>query len=219
MEEKILELVELNAKVREKSGKGAAKQLRRNKSIPAIVYGRKIDPILLALDTAEFAKIVREQGMSGLFLDLKIDNAEQTKKKVMLKETQMDVFGKHYLHVDLQEIDMDQEITVSIPVQAVGTSQGVKEGGLLQIIRRELNVICKPTDRPEAVTIDISGMEVGDSIHVSEIDLGENIKIPYEMDFTVLTVIPPTAEAEPEGEDEDEPEEAAAEAAEEPVEA
>jgi large subunit ribosomal protein L25 len=195
-----LELVELSARPRETRGKGAAKKLRRNKAIPAIVYGRKTDPTSLSLDTAEFEKIIRKQGSSGLFLNLKIDNVE---KPVMLKELQMDVFGKHCLHVDLQAIDMDREITISIPVQAVGTSKGTKEGGLLQLIRRELNVICKPTDMPAAVTIDVTNMEIGDSFHVEEIDLGENVKIPHEVNFTVLTIVAPTAAAKTEEEAEE----------------
>ena len=200
-----MELVELSARPRETRGKGAAKKLRRNKAIPAIVYGRKTDPTSLSLDTAEFEKIIRERGSSGVFLNLKIDNTE---KPVMLKELQMDVFGKHCLHVDLQAIDMDREITISVPVQAVGTSKGTKEGGLLQIIRRELNVICKPTDMPAAIAIDVTNMEIGDSFHVEEIDLGENVKIPHEVNFTVLTVVAPTAAAKTEEEEAEEMEEA-----------
>jgi large subunit ribosomal protein L25 len=196
-----LELFELNAKVREKRGKGAARQLRLKKAIPAIVYGRKSEPIMLTLDVAQFDKIIRKQGFSGVFLNLKIADME---KPVMLKETQMDVFGKHYLHVDLQEIDMNTELTISIPVQAVGTSKGAKEGGLLQIIRRELNLICKPTDMPAAITIDVTDMEIGDSVHVEDIDPGENIKIPHEVNFTVLTVVAPTTEIKEEGEEEEE---------------
>jgi len=198
-----LELVELNATVREKTGKCAARQLRLTKAIPAIVYGRNTEPIMLTLDVVQLDKIVREQGVSGVFLNLKVADAD-VEKPVMLKEMQMDVFGKHYLHVDLQEIDMDKAITVSIPVKAAGTSKGVREGGLLQIIRRELNVICKPTDLPSAITIDVSNMEIGDSIHIEDINPGDNIKIPHETNFTVLTVILPKADVKTEEEDEEE---------------
>lgn len=198
-----MELVELNAEVREKTGKGAARQLRLKKAIPAIVYGKKTEPTKLTLDVGQFDKIVRKKGSSGVFLNLKIADAE---KAVMLKEIQMDVFGKHYIHVDLQEIDMDKEITVSIPVQTVGTSKGVKEGGLLQLIRRELNVICKPKDMPSAITIDVADMGIGDSVHVEEINQGDNIKIPHEVNFTILTVIAPKTEIKAEEEEEEEAE-------------
>jgi large subunit ribosomal protein L25 len=186
-----LELVELKAKPREKTGKSPARQLRLAKAIPAIVYGGTTNPILLTLDASEFDKIIRKYGTSGVFLNLKTDNSE---RPVMLKQVQMDVFGKHYIHVDLQAIDMDKKMTVTIPVHAVGICKGVKERGLLQIIRRELDVICKPTDRLESISIDVTNLGIGDAIHVEDIDLGPNIKIPHETNFTVLTVIPPESD-------------------------
>jgi len=198
-----LELIELNAKLREDSGKGAARRLRMNNAIPAIVYGAKTDSVMLSLETAEFVRIIRENGSTGLFFDLKIEGNSGKDKIVMLKDMQMDTFGLYYLHIDLHEIDMDTKVTVSIPVEAIGESEGVKEGGVLQIIRRELDVVCKPADTPASIEIDISGLEIGDSIHVEEIDLDENVEIPHEVDFTVITIGAPVIEEE-EVEEEDE---------------
>ncbi len=90
-------------------------------------------------------------------------------------------------------------MTVSVPVEIVGTSKGVKDGGgMLQIIRRELEVICKPADTPEKIEIDVSALDIGDAIHVEDIDLGEAVQIPHETNFTMITVVPPDA-----GEDEE----------------
>jgi len=208
MEEKTLELIELTAKPRETTGKGAARQLRAKLAIPAIVYGGKTQPAMLALDTVEFVKIIRDHGSMGLFFNLKIDGSGG-EKIVMLKDMQMDIFSQNYLHVDLQEIDMDKKITVSVHVEAIGKSKGVKEGGLLQIIRRELDVVCKPMDTPATIQIDVTDLEIGDAIHVNDIDLGEFIHIPHESNFTVITIVAPSTDAKEKGEEEDEPDEKA----------
>jgi len=197
-----LELIELNAKARETRGKGAARKMRVGNAFPAIVYGAKKEPVMLSLDTAEFTKIIRDNGSTGLFFDLKIEGGID--KAVMLKEVQMDAFGLEYLHVDLHEVDMDQSVTVTIPVEPTGESAGVKEGGMLQLIRRELDVVCKPADMPESIAIDITDLNVGDSVHVEDIDLGDAVEIPHDVNFTVITIVPPTADTDDEVSEEDE---------------
>lgn len=191
-----MELIGLNAKTRETSGKGAARKLRNKNAIPAIVYGSKKDPAMLSIDTTEFVKIIRENGTTGLFFNLKVDGDSGKEKIAMLKDVQLDTFGLNYLHIDLHEIDMDTTVTVSVPVEAIGDCAGVKEGGLLQVIRRELDVICKPANTPDSVQVDITDLEVGDSVHVEDIDLGDDIDIPHEVNFTVITIGAPTAEEE-----------------------
>ena len=198
-----MEFIELNAKLRETRGKGAARKLRRSNAIPAIVYGAKNDPVMLSLDTIEFVKIIRVHGSTGLFFKLRFEEDSMKEKIVMLKDVQMDTFGLNYLHVDLHEIGMDTKVTVSIPVETVGESTGVKEGGLLQIIRRELDVVCKPAATPDSIQIDITDLAVGDSVHIEDIDLGEDIEIPHEVNFTVITIGAPTVEEVSEEEEEE----------------
>jgi large subunit ribosomal protein L25 len=202
MEERTLELIELNAKLRETTGKGAARELRRNNAFPAVIYGAKTDSAKLSIKTSEFAKIIRLNGSTGLFFSLKVEGGSDEKRIAMLKNLQMDTFGINYLHLDLQEIDMDTKVTVSVPVEAIGESAGVKEGGLLQIIRRELDVICKPADTPESVQIDVTELAIGEAVHVEEIDLGEDIEIPHDVNFTVITIGAPVVEEVEEEEDE-----------------
>lgn len=196
-----MELIELNAKMRETTGKGAARKLRANNAIPAIMYGAKTDPVKLSVETIEFDKVVRENGTAGLFLNLKIDGAGQ--KPVMLKDLQMDTFGIDYIHMDLQQIDLDTKVSVTVPVEATGVSAGVKEGGLLQVIRRELDVLCKPADTPDCIEIDITELEIGDSVHVEDLDLGDAVEIPHEVNFTVVTIVPPAKSAEEEVEEDE----------------
>ena len=198
-----MELIELNAKSRELSGKGAARKLRSNNAIPAIVYGAKKDPEMLSINTSEFVKIIREHGSMGLFFNLNIEGDSGKKKSVMLKDMQMDTFSLNYLHIDLHEIDMDAMVTITVSVETVGESMGVKEGGLLQIIRRELDVVCKPSDAPDNIQIDITNLDVGDAVHVEDIDLGENVEIPHEVNFTIITIVAPTVEEEEVEEDEE----------------
>ncbi len=209
-----MELIELNAKTRETGGKGAARKLRSNNAIPAIIYGPKSDPVMLSIDTTEFVKIIRENGSTGLFFDLKLEGSKKKNKIAMLKDIQMDTFGLNYLHLDLHEIDMDTKVHVSVPVEAVGVSAGVKEGGLLQIIRRELEVICKPADTPDSIQVDISDLLVGDSVHVEDLDLGDAVEIPHDVNFTIITIVAPTIEEEVEEEEEELEEGEVAEAAE-----
>lgn len=198
-----MELIELNAKTRETKGKGAARKLRDSKAIPAIVYGSKTDPMMLSIDTVEFVKIIRDNGNTGLFFDLKIEGDIQ--KSVMLKEVQMDAFSLEYLHVDLQEVDMDETVSVTVPVETSGACPGVKNGGgMLQLIRRELEIVCKPADMPESIVLDVTALDIGDSIHVNEIELGDAIQIPHEVNFTVLTVVPPTTDGSEETEEDEE---------------
>ncbi|MCG8686631.1 MAG: 50S ribosomal protein L25 [Desulfobacterales bacterium] len=202
-----MELIELNTKARETKGKGAARKIRANNAIPAIVYGAKAEPVKLTVDTSVFDKIIRENGTTGLFFDLKIDGGQE--KTVMLKEIQMDPFGLKYYHIDFHEIDMDTKVSVTIPVETEGVSAGAKEGGLLQVIRRELDVLCKPKHTPESIVLDITELNIGDAIHVEDIDLGEDIEIPHEVNFTVITVVPPTTSDEGVEEEEEDLEEVA----------
>ncbi len=131
-----MELVAIKTTLREKTGKGVARRLRREKQIPAVLYGPKTEPVSLSLDAIEFDRVIRENGTSGLFFDLKIEGAEGKNRTAMLKEWQTDIYGLEYLHVDFHEIDLDTQVSVTVPVEVIGDCKGVKEGGMLQIIRR-----------------------------------------------------------------------------------
>jgi large subunit ribosomal protein L25 len=197
-----MELIELSVAKRESTGKGAARKLRADNVIPGIIYGAKIEPVKVSIDVNTFDKVIREHGTTGLFFDLKVEG--ETGRMVMLKEIQMDPFGLRYLHIDFHEIDMDATVSIVVPVEVEGISAGVKEGGMVQIIRRDLEVICKPKDTPESIKLDISELEIGDSIHVADIDLGAEIEIPFDTNFTVVTIVPPES-----GSDDEEGEEGA----------
>jgi len=194
-----LDRYQIHTKPRDNTGKGVARRLRQQGQMPAILYGANIDSRPLAVDIHDMEVLLNKVSPSQALLDLKIEGGgAKGKKTVMIKELQIDPVKFKYLHVDFYEVRMDQQISTTVPVVTTGTSKGVEEGGVLQIIRRELEVTCLPGDIPEQLEIDITDLDVGDSIHVADIDPGEKIQVPYEANFTILTVVSPAMEKEEE---------------------
>ncbi len=202
----------LAAQVRETRGKGAARKLRQDKQLPAIFYGPKTEPIMLALNYSEFDRITRLSGGENAILDLHITSAQgEENRKVMLKEIVTDPVKNTCLHADFYEISMDKEITVNIPVRLVNTPVGVTNGGVLQSVRRELTVSCLPGKLIDALEIDVSKLDIGDSMHIEDIALPEGIRCIEEEHLTVAVVSPPGGEAEEVSEEEIEGEAAVSE--------
>ena len=195
----------LAARIRESKGKGAARKLRKNHHMPAIFYGPRTEPIMLAVAYPEFERVTKLSGSENTILDLQIqsDQGEET-KKVMLKEIMMDPVKNTFLHADFYEISMDKEVTVDIPVRLVNTPKGVTDGGFLQHIRRELTVSCLPDKLIDSLDIDVSGLDIGDTIHIQDIKLPDDITCAEEGHLTVAVVSPPGGGIE---EEEEAPEE------------
>jgi large subunit ribosomal protein L25 len=191
-----LEQIDLKAQVRKKTGKGSARTLRREGRMPAVLYGQKTDSIMLSIDIKEFELIVKNANVGSLLLKLQIQNGKTSTRPAMIKELQTNPVTGAFLHVDFYEIDMQRKITVSVPVVTRGKSEGVEEGGHLQIVRRELELFCLPTAIPEAIEVDITDLGIGDSIHIQEIALPAEVELPEETDFTVVTVLAPKIEEE-----------------------
>ena len=210
-----MEAIELKASVRETLGKNAARALRREGKLPAVLYGPDTEPLLLSIDTHEL-DVAAKSGPSGqLLLRLLVENSDRPARQAMIKELQRHPLSREPLHVDFYEISMDRKISVKVPVITTGTSKGVAMGGMLQIIRHELEVECLPDRIPETIEIDITEMDIGDSVHLEEIPLEEGVEFPAESNFTVLTVLSPKKEEVPEEEEEGEELELEAEAGEE----
>ena len=211
-----MELIDLKTKIRISSDTVPAKVLRRQGLLPAVLYGRGTEPVLLSVNINDLQKIIKKSAGSQVLLNLLIQNGETSNRTAMIKELQTHPVSRNYLHVDFYEIDMKRKIKVGVPVVTKGISIGVENGGILQFVRRELEVLCLPLEIPESFEIDITELDIGDSVHIDEIPLGENIEIPEDVNFTVLTVVSPKAvieEVEEEVEEElEEGEEVAAEA-------
>jgi large subunit ribosomal protein L25 len=191
-----LEQIDLKAQVRKTTGKGPARTLRREGRIPAVLYGPKTDSMMLSIDFKEFEQIVKKVNVGSVLLKLQIQNDETLTRPAMIKELQTNPVSGAFVHVDFYEIDMLSKINVNVPVVTRGKSAGVEEGGLLQIVRREIELFCLPTAIPESIEVDISDLTIGDSIHIREIALPAEVELPEDIDFTVVTVLAPKIEEE-----------------------
>ena len=206
-----MELIELKAKIRTTVGNSPARVMRRQGQIPAILYGPETEPVLLAVAVNDLEQVLKKGKSGQVVLNLVIQNGETSTRPAMIKELQTHPLSRNFLHVDFYEIAMDRKINVNIPVVTIGKSKGVEDGGILQIIRRELEVLCLPFEIPETIEIDISDLDIGDSIHVSDISLEGDVEFLEDAHFTIVTVLSPRVEEIVEEEELEEDEEAVAE--------
>jgi len=212
-----LDLIELKTKIRTTTGNGPARRLRMSGQIPAVLYGPKTEPVLISVDKSDLELLFKKGGIGQIVLNLVIQkNGETLTMPAMIKELQTHPVSRNFIHIDFYEIKMDQKITAKIPVITTGKAKGVELGGMLQIIRRELEVECLPLAVPGSIEIDISDLDIGDSIHVRDIKLKSEIEFLEEDDYTVVTVLSPKLEEEPEEEEEAEEEGAEKEEGEKP---
>ena len=191
-----MEKIELQASVRKSTGNGPARVLRRAGQIPAVLYGRRTEPILLSVNTKDFELILKKGSFGQFILNLVIQNGKKVTKAAMIKELQTHPVSGSLIHIDFYEVDMKRQIKVMVPIITTGKSVGVEEGGMLNIVRRELEVFCLPGDIPESIEIDISELTIGDSIHLEDVPLGENVEISSDVNYTVVTVLSPKVEEE-----------------------
>jgi len=208
-----LEIFDLKASLRTRTGDGPAHVLRGQGRVPAVLYGPKTQPVNLSVNTKELETVLKKGAAGQLLLNLIVENGETFNRPAMIKEVQRRPLSRDFLHVDFYEIDMHRKIVVPIPVATTGKSKGVEAGGMLQIIRRELEVLCLPTQIPAAIEIDITDLGIGESIHVEEIPLSGDLEVPHDVNFTVVTVLSPKAAEGPEVVEGEEEEEEEAEAA------
>jgi large subunit ribosomal protein L25 len=187
----------LSARIREHTGKGAARKLRKEEQIPAIFYGPRSAPVMISVKDSDLKGILRDTTTENIILTLQIESDQgKDVRTAMLKELQAHPFKPIVFHADFYEISMDQELTVDIPVHLVNTAEGVTKGGVLQQIRRELNVSALPSKLVDFIEVDVSGLDIGDAVHVGDIHLPEGIQSNEEDNLTIAVVSAPTVEAE-----------------------
>ncbi len=186
---------------RELLGKGAARKLRGQGLIPAVFYGPQTPSMAVTVDRRDIIRIL-ERGQNVL-IDLKVQDGTEKKggsaHVVVIREFQVDPVKGLPIHADFLEISMEEKMTVEVPIRLVGKPEGTEMGGILEQIRRELEIECLPKDLPAYIEVDVGHLNIGDSIHVEDIT-AETIKILTEPHQTVATVVPPTVEKEPEPE-------------------
>jgi len=184
----------LKAEIREGVGKEKAKKLRAKGMIPAVFYGPRSQTLPLVIDSKELSIALQTEAGENVLIDLDIRKGDQLDRKVvMMKDIQIDPLQRVTLHTDFYEVTMDEMVTVEIPVHLVGKPEGTKVGGILDQVRRVIQIQCFPGDIPKSIDIDVSPLKIGDSIHVQDIQV-EKAKIISDTNFTIATVVPPVVE-------------------------
>lgn len=186
------EAIVFNAELRDRAGKGAARAVRRAGRVPAVVYGNKIDPLMISLEPVQLAMQLRKTAFFSTVFRLKVNGEEH---RVLARDVQFDPVSDRPLHVDFLRFGEGASVTVEIPVQFrnADASPGIKRGGVLNIVRRTLELACPPDAIPETIVIDLTGLEIGTSIHISAVTLPEGVKPTINRDFTIATIAAPSA--------------------------
>jgi len=179
----------LEVQLRENKGKGAARELRRNGLVPAIVYGHKIEPTAIKLSERRLSRLL---GLGGenVIIDLEIDEHEA--EIVMLKELQIDPVSRRIIHADFMRVSLEEQVRTHIPITGVGTAQGVSEGGVQEFLLRELDIECQAGKMPESIEIDVSSLNIGDQIRVRDVELGEEMTVFDDLSTIIVTIATPT---------------------------
>jgi large subunit ribosomal protein L25 len=187
---------DLAVTVREKSGKGVARQLRRGGKVPGVLYGQG-ECLLLTIEPEPLTKILKSQAGSTALITLTVNGAKaKPKRTALLRDFQVDPVEGNVLHADLFEISMDKPIRVKVPVHVIGgTPAGVKEGGILHYNTRELHVECLPGVLPDHIEADASGLAIGQGIHLKELAKIEGVRYLDDPDLMVVSVAVPMSDA------------------------
>ncbi|TMQ64680.1 MAG: 50S ribosomal protein L25 [Candidatus Eisenbacteria bacterium] len=173
-------------------GKGVARKLRMTGRIPAVYYGRGEEPIPLVVSLKELEELIHSAEGSNVIVDLRVGGDSSPERKALIREIQRDPVGGTILHLDLQHISLTERIIVEVPIVLLGTPTGVKDGGgILEHLLREVEVECLPTDIPSRLEVDVSGLNIGDSLHVSDLK-ADRITIKTDATRAIAAVVPPT---------------------------
>ena len=191
-----METLEIQVEARDKQHKRDARRLLRSGKIPAILYGPKTAAVGLALDKKEFSR--RVAGLQGSHLvRLKSGATALAEKVALVKDMQFHPISGDVIHADFYEVDLTAKIQVYVPLHFVGKAVGIARGGILQPIVREVEVECLPLDIPEFFDVDVTALDIGDSVHIEDLQMPEGVASMAEENLALVAVVPPTVEAAP----------------------
>ena len=185
-----METQQLQVKIKKDTGSLKARKNRKSGLIPAILYGHKQESMMFLLNEKEFSTALDTEAK---MVNLKWDSSEEI---ALIKDVQFDTFGRKILHVDFVRIALTEKVTTHVPVVLYGTSQGVKEGGILDHALKEVEIECLPTEIPKNIRINISELAIGNTVHISDLELPANAKVLGNPDAIVVSVHFATEEKE-----------------------
>jgi large subunit ribosomal protein L25 len=189
--------VKLKAERRTAVGRAAARKLKARGVIPAIIYGGRNKPQPLQVSAGEVKAMLSHASGENILVELEIDG-EESNRSALVQEIQHSPMGGDILHIDFHAVSMDEKIHAEVPLEATGIANGVKNfGGLLEQSLRTLAVECLPRDLPDRITVDVSNLNIGDSIHVRDIQMPGGVASKTQLDLTAFSVVAPAVEEEP----------------------
>lgn len=189
--------VKLNVSRRTATGRAAVRKLKAQGAVPAVIYGGKSQPESLQVDRRAISNLLSHASGENILVELEIEG-ESNNRVALVQEVQHSPLGGEVLHIDFHAVSMDEMIEAEVPLEPTGTALGVKTyGGLLEQNLRSLEIECLPRDLPDVISVDISNLNIGDSIHVREIPLPEGVTTRVNPELTVFSVLEPTVEEAP----------------------
>ncbi|MGQ9371417.1 50S ribosomal protein L25/general stress protein Ctc [Azospirillum sp. A39] len=186
------EVIALAAEPRARAGKGTARQARRDGRVPAVIYGGKQAPVMISLNALAFGKILHQPGFFTHLFDVTVDGSTE---RVLPRDVQFHPVTDVPLHVDFLRVSKDTTISVAVPCEFVDQdkSPGLKRGGVLNIVRHELEVTCAADNIPDHITVSCANFDVNDSIHISSVTLPAGVTSTItDRDFTIATIVAPS---------------------------
>ena len=189
--------VKLKAEARTEVGRSAARKLKARGLVPAVVYGGKQKPQPLQVSAREMNAILSHASGENILVELEVAG-EKSNRTALVQEIQHAPLGGRILHIDFHAVSMDETIHAEVPLESIGVANGVKNfGGLLEQSLRFLPIECLPRDLPDRITVDVSALNIGDTIHVRDIQVPNGVVAKAQPDLTAFSVVAPTVEEEP----------------------
>lgn len=183
-----MEAIELKGQIRKDSGKGACRQLRRNGRLPGVLYGGEVK-LPISIDIKTFTNLLSSGVGENTIFQFNLEGEDKRDRRVLIRELQTHPATRDLLHVDLYEVHMDKEVAVNVPIVLAGKAVGVvQDGGMLHQGLRDLSLECLPALIPEHIVVDVSGLHIGDAIHVKDLDLDKDIKVLTDPEETVVSI-------------------------------
>lgn len=187
------ETIVIEAEARDRAGKGAARAARRAGMIPGVIYGGKEPPLMINIAQRALTKILKDPAQMTHLYEIKVDGSSH---RALMRDVQLDPVTDFAIHIDFLRFSGAGSIEIEVPVRFVNDDKapGIKRGGVLNVVRHTIELTCRPDAIPEEVVVDLTGLEIGDSLHISAVKLPEGVRPTItDRDFTVATIAAPSA--------------------------
>ncbi len=186
------EATTIEVQPREQAGKGAARAVRRGGRVPGIIYGTKIEPVLITVDPTDLVVEMKQPGFFARVFELEMDDETH---RVLARDVQFHPVNDRPMHVDFMRFSADTKLNIDVEVifENEELSPGIKRGGVLNVVRHTIEMICSAENIPPFITVDLTGLDIGDSVHISQVDIPDDaVPTITDRDFTIATIAAPT---------------------------